>query len=54
LVIVSPGAIRPNDWTQFVIGVLLAVAAASLLNYTVPRFPVQWRGDRAASLKRLA
>jgi hypothetical protein len=33
LVIVSLGALRPSDWRQFVIGVALAVAAASLLNY---------------------
>jgi Predicted integral membrane protein (DUF2269) len=37
LVIVSPGALRPSDWTQLVIGVMVAVAAASLLNYAVPR-----------------
>jgi uncharacterized membrane protein len=37
LVIVSLGALRPSDWTQFVIGIVLAVAAASLLNYFIPR-----------------
>jgi uncharacterized membrane protein len=37
LVIVSLGALRPSDWTQLVIGVMVAVAAASLLNYAVPR-----------------
>jgi uncharacterized membrane protein len=37
LVIVSLGVLRPNDWTQFAIGVALAVTAASLLNYFVPR-----------------
>ena len=37
LVIVSLGALRPSDWTQFVIGVVVAVAAAALLNYAVPR-----------------
>jgi len=36
-VIVSLGVLRPSDWTQFVIGMATAVAAASLLNYFVPR-----------------
>ena len=36
LVIVSLGALRPNDWTQFVIGIVIAVAAASVLNYFIP------------------
>jgi hypothetical protein len=45
LVIVSLGALRPNDWTQFVIGVAVAVAAASLLNYYIPRL---YRWDDAA------
>ena len=44
LVIVSLGALRPSDWTQFVIGIVLAVAAASLLNYFIPRF-YPWGGD---------
>ena len=34
--IVSLGALRPNDWTQFVIGIVIAVAAASVLNYFIP------------------
>ena len=44
LVIVSLGALRPNDWTQFVIGILIAVAAASLLNYFIPRL-YPWGGE---------
>ena len=44
LVIVSLGALRPSDWTQFVIGVVIAVAAASVLNYFIPRvYP--WGGE---------
>jgi uncharacterized membrane protein len=43
LVIVSLGALRPSDWTQFVIGGLIAVAAASLLNYAIPRL-YPWGG----------
>jgi len=41
---VSLGALRPSDWTQFVIGIVLAVAAASLLNYFIPRL-YPWGGD---------
>ena len=44
LVIVSLGALRPSDWRQFVIGVALAVAAASLLNCFIPRL-YPWGGD---------
>jgi uncharacterized membrane protein len=44
LVIVSLGALRPSDWRQFVIGIVLAVAAASLLNYFIPRL-YPWGGD---------
>ena len=44
LVIVSLGALRPSDWTQFVIGVVIAVLAASLLNYVIPRL-YPWSGD---------
>jgi uncharacterized membrane protein len=44
LVIVSLGALRPGDWTQFAIGVVLAVVAASLLNYFVPRL-YPWSGE---------
>jgi uncharacterized membrane protein len=47
LVIVSLGALRPAGWTQFVLGVVIAVAAASALNYAVPRlYPY---GDKDAS-----
>ena len=44
LVIVSLGALRPTDWTQFVIGIMIAVAAASLLNYFIPRL-YPWGGE---------
>ena len=44
LVIVSLGALRPGDWTQFLIGTGLAIALASGLNYGVPRL-YPW-GDR--------
>jgi hypothetical protein len=44
LVIVSLGALRPSDWTQFVLGFVIAVLAASLLNYVVPRL-YPWSGD---------
>lgn len=46
LVIVSLGALRPSDWTQFVIGIVIAVAAASLLNYLIPRL-YPWGGEEA-------
>jgi hypothetical protein len=38
-----PG-LRPSDWTQFAIGVAIAVVAASLLNYFIPRF-YPWGGE---------
>lgn len=44
LVIVSLGALRPSSWTHFIIGVTIAVAAASLLNYFVPRL-YPWGGE---------
>ncbi|NGZ98319.1 MAG: DUF2269 domain-containing protein [Nitrospira sp. WS110] len=37
LVIVSLGALRPNTWTQFVIGMSLALIVAALLTAIVPR-----------------
>jgi uncharacterized membrane protein len=37
VVIVSLGALRPSDWTQFVVATALAIAVASLLNYVIPR-----------------
>ena len=46
LVIVSLGALRPSDWTQFVVGIVIAVAAASLLNYFIPRL-YSWGGEEA-------
>lgn len=46
LVIVSLGALRPSGWTQFVIGTAIAVAAASLLNYFIPRI-YPWVGEDA-------
>ena len=45
LVIVSLGALRPGDWTQFLIGTGLAIAVASALNYGVPRL-YPWEGRR--------
>ncbi|HET9715179.1 MAG TPA: hypothetical protein VFP60_03250 [Pseudolabrys sp.] len=44
LVIVSLGALRPSSWTHFTVGVAIAVAAASLLNYFVPRL-YPWDGE---------
>jgi hypothetical protein len=44
MVIVSLGALRLSNWTQFVIGVVIAVAAASLLNYFIPRL-YPWGGE---------
>ncbi len=44
LVIVSLGALRPSSWTHFIIGVAIAVVAASLLNYFVPRL-YPWGGE---------
>lgn len=46
LVIVSLGALRPSGWVQFAIGILIAVAAASLLNYFIPRL-YPWGGEEA-------
>lgn len=44
LVIVSLGALRPGSWTHFVVGVVIAVTVASLLNYFVPRL-YPWGGE---------
>jgi uncharacterized membrane protein len=44
VVIVSLGALRPNGWTQFIVATALAVAVASLLNYTIPRL-YPWSGE---------
>jgi hypothetical protein len=46
LVIVTLGALRPRGWTHFLIGVAIAVAVASLLNYFVPRL-YPWGGEEA-------
>jgi hypothetical protein len=45
-VIVSLGALRPDGWTQFIVGSVLAIAAASLLNYAIPRL-YPWTGEEA-------
>jgi hypothetical protein len=47
VVIVSLGALRPSDWTQFVVATALAIAVASLLNYTIPRL-YPWAGEEKA------
>jgi hypothetical protein len=52
LVIVSLGALRPSDWTQFVIGAIVAVTAASLLNYFVPRL-YPWGGEALEPISKL-
>jgi Predicted integral membrane protein (DUF2269) len=44
VVIVSLGALRPNDWMQFFVATVLAVAVASLLNYAIPRI-YPWGGE---------
>jgi uncharacterized membrane protein len=44
VVIVSLGALRPSDWTPFVAATALAIAAASLLNYAIPRI-YPWDGE---------
>jgi hypothetical protein len=36
-VIVALGAMRPNTWTLFEVGTLLALAAATVLPLVVPR-----------------
>lgn len=48
LVIVSLGALRPSDWTQFAIGTAIAIAGASVLNYAVPRL-YPWTGETVKS-----
>lgn len=47
VVIVSLGALRPSDWTQFIVATALAVAVASLLNYAIPRI-YPWGGEDAS------
>jgi hypothetical protein len=42
LLIVSLGALRPQDWVQFIVGSLAAVAVAAVLSLTLPRlYPAQ-------------
>lgn len=48
MVIVSLGALRPNDWAQFAIGGALAVAAATVLNIAIPRL-YPWGGEEIQS-----
>jgi Predicted integral membrane protein (DUF2269) len=48
LVIVSLGALRPDSWTQLLIGVGLAVAVASALSFWVPRL-YPWAGEAGGS-----
>lgn len=50
VVIVSLGALRPSDWTQFIAATGLAVAAASLLNYVIPHL-YPWGGEEESSIK---
>lgn len=41
-VIVALGAMRPNDWTLFAVGTMLAVIAAAILTVVIPRlYPVE-------------
>jgi hypothetical protein len=44
LVIVSLGALRPADWTQFVVATGAAVIAATVLNTAIPRL-YPWSGE---------
>lgn len=48
VVIVSLGALRPADWTQFFLATTIAVAVASLLNYVIPRI-YPWAGEEEVS-----
>jgi hypothetical protein len=45
-VIVSLGALRPSDWTQFAVATAIAVAVATALNITIPRL-YPWRSEAA-------
>lgn len=47
VVIVSLGALRPSDWTQFFVATALAISVASLLNYAIPRI-YPWGGEEKA------
>lgn len=46
MVIVSLGAMRPETWTQFFVGAVLAIVVASVLNYVIPRL-YPWTGAEA-------
>jgi uncharacterized membrane protein len=37
LLIVSLGALRPNTWTQFIVGLIVALAVATALTLWIPR-----------------
>jgi len=45
-VIVSLGALRPADWTQFVVATAIAVAVATVLNIAIPRL-YPWGNETA-------
>jgi uncharacterized membrane protein len=46
-VIVALGAMRPDTWTLFAVGTLLALAAATILTVVVPRlYPFEGSGRR--------
>ena len=49
VVIVSLGALRPSHWTQFAVGMLIAVMTACALNFFVPRL-YPWTGEAASPL----
>ncbi len=51
LLIVSLGAFRPDTWSQFFVGSVLAIAAATALNMIVPRlYPWREAEEREGSL----
>lgn len=47
MVIVSLGAVRPETWTLFVVGVVLALAVAMALTFVLPRL-YPWTPDATA------
>jgi uncharacterized membrane protein len=44
VVIVALGALRPTEWTQLVVAIGIAVAAATILNAAIPRL-YPWAGE---------
>jgi hypothetical protein len=48
LVIISLGAIRPDDWGLFAVGVALALIVAAVLTIVLPRL-YPWLPERALS-----